>query len=54
MDVKAGRKKSGGPAGVFKQGISPTHMMGLNGLITVSPKELNFVVYGTMHFNING
>ena len=55
MTIKAGRKGSSGPAATFAQGLSLTNAIGLDTAwphITAMPKDLNFVVYGNMVFNI--
>ena len=55
MTIQAGRKGSTGPAATFAQGLQLTNVIGLDTAwphLTQMPKDLNFVVYGDMTFNI--
>ena len=53
--INANRHSDKEPAATFGQGIGFANMLGLSTALptTVAPSELNFVVYGQMHFEID-
>lgn len=48
LDVKAGRKGSGGPAAAFSDGISMLNAIATERELSAMPKDLNFEVEGTL------